>query len=124
MSELPPTTHVPDEGTTDEPVRMKVYGLFSMTQRGYLLAQVGLFLAVLVMLAVCYWALPPTLTVAKLARQYAPWALAIIVVGEAAETLVVLGKFKQKRAETHRADGRREDVTPEDGPRPEPTPDT
>ena len=85
------------ENCAAEPVKLKMYGLFWMTQRGYLLVQLGLLLTLLLLLAAFYWVLPSTAPMVGLVRKAARWVLVLVVVGELGETFVVLRKFKAKR---------------------------
>jgi hypothetical protein len=102
------------------PVRVKVYGLISLTKRTYLFC-VGVGAVGLVVLLVL-WALtvgPPTplevagkfpMTPIYIWRNYAPWLLAAAALLEGIEVYVVLKRFR--RAEAERPQAPATDATP------------
>jgi hypothetical protein len=89
------------------PVRVKVYGLISLTRRTYLILQaIGLGVVVPGVLAL-WWLCPrpapvqgafwPNAFVRLL--DLVPWMCLLIVVAESVETVLVLRRFARKEAE-------------------------
>ena len=97
-----------------EPVRVKVYGVMSMTRRGYLmqLCIAIVFAAILLILWSLRWpkvkesleAGQPSPVMQKVIAFWdrAPWVLSIICVLLAVEAWFVLRRFAQKEAERKR----------------------
>lgn len=102
------------------PVRVKIYGLISLTRRAYLYCVAVGVVGLVVLLVI--WGLtagPPTpaeksgqfpLTPIYIWRNYAPWLLAAAALLEGIEVYVVLKRFR--RAETERQQTAAADTTP------------
>jgi hypothetical protein len=97
------------------PVRVKVYGLISLTRRAYLICVavggVGL-LALLVLWALTAGTPTPAekagkfpLTPFYIWRNYAPWMLAAAALLEGIEVTIVLKRFRRAEAEQQKAAG-------------------
>ena len=93
-----------------EPVRVKVYGLVSMTRRGYLMQLAGAVTLVLVLLAFHYLRWPEVRPDATKVRgqfqryviaffDHVHWIAAVIAVLLALEAWLVLRRFARKEAE-------------------------
>jgi len=82
------------------PVRVKVYGLVSLTRRTYLLCQaIGLTLG-LILMAIGIWG--PRSGVSELFTQFLnnlPWLSLVILLAMGFETVVVLRQFRLKEDE-------------------------
>ena len=82
------------------PVRVKVYGLVSLTRRAYLICQsVGLTLG-LILMGIGIWG--PRHGVSKFFALFLdalPWVSLVLLLAGALETAVILGQFRKKEAE-------------------------
>jgi hypothetical protein len=93
------------------PVRIRVYGLFLMTRRTYLVLQGMTVVAVSAFVAVAWWwprpvPVPnPTLlqTVLLSLLDLLPLLWLVFLLGEALETVLVLSRFAAKQQEADRA---------------------
>jgi hypothetical protein len=79
-----------------QPVKMKVYGLFLMSRKAYLLLQTGVFVCMLFAFIGCIVVSPRMEQLGIRAFKYAPWGIVVIAVLELGETVVMLWKFKAK----------------------------
>ncbi|MBI1914534.1 MAG: hypothetical protein HYS12_07320 [Planctomycetes bacterium] len=96
-------------------VRVKVYGLFALTKRTYLVVQcLGLGLVVVVFaLGLCLprpkpargEPLPPLAVAVVRLLDGLPWLALLFLLAGAAETWIVLKKFARKEAEHRSASG-------------------
>jgi hypothetical protein len=81
-------------------VRVKVYGLVSLTRRAYLICQtVGLTLG-LILMGIGFWG--PRKGVSEFFAHFLdalPWVSLAILLAGALETALVLGQFRRKEAE-------------------------
>jgi hypothetical protein len=101
---------VAPEATKREPAKVRLYGLMTVTRRGYL-TQVG-FAAVLLVALLGVWAmmppLPPELRDAPMSSAgrivigllgNVPWLVLALAVLLVIEVIVVLGRFRRLEAE-------------------------
>jgi hypothetical protein len=104
------------------PVRIKLYGLISMTKRAYLRWWVAVGVAGVILLLL-FWAVtvgPPSpaekvgaspLTPLYMWRNYTPWFLVIVLLVQAIETCLVLRRFR--RAEAEQQTAKQQPTTPQ-----------
>lgn len=90
----------------EPPIRIKLYGLMSVTKRGYLV-QLGVTVVLLAVLLGVWWRLPPAAESANLppefgrlltALSYLPWVVLGIAVLVGLEAFVVLRRFGRAEA--------------------------
>jgi hypothetical protein len=92
-----------------QPVRVKVYGLISLTKRTYLTIQIIGLVLVPTLLLVSLWLprpqLPPGRELSPQTQFFVwlldivPWLCLLILIVEPIETLIVLRRFSQKQKE-------------------------
>jgi hypothetical protein len=90
----------------EPPIRIKLYGLMSVTRRGYLV-QLGAMVVLLVVLLVIWWWLPPAAGASNLplevqrlltALNALPWVVLGIAVLVTLEAYFVLRRFAREEA--------------------------
>ena len=103
-SNVKATGSIPPLGgvVSHDEVRVKAYGLIEFTRSAYLKTQAVVFTVTFVLLVFALWWQPTGIWAANPLFVYLEWFVLLVLLGEAGETAVMLGKFRRREAARRR----------------------